>query len=92
VAAATGLREGGDRTPAPVSQQPVACTPEKPCESEDLIKRYGTQSFVLALDWHDATGKTRSTVRVDAIAPDLIPDRMMTEAANRLLAMYTTRP
>jgi len=70
---------------------PLFCDTEKTCERANLQAKYGYQQFVLALDRHDQDGKTRATVRVNGIADGMIPDRMMTEAANRLLAMYIAR-
>lgn len=70
---------------------PLVCGgTEAECDKSLLGARYGNQQLMLALDRLDRDGRHRAVVRVDAIAEDLMPDRMMTEAANRLLAMYIT--
>lgn len=61
---------------------------EAECEKTLLGARYGYQEIVVALDRHDGKERHRAAVRVNAIAETLIPDRMMTEAADRLLTMY----
>lgn len=61
---------------------------EAECEKTLLGARYGYQEIVVALDRHDGNQSHRAAVRVNAIAETLIPDRMMTEAANHLLSMY----
>lgn len=83
---AMGLRGGAK--PSPDDAPALVCTPESPCSVEDAVKRYGVQRVVLHLDWQDASGKHRSTVEVDGIGPDLMPDRMLAEAADRLLSLY----
>lgn len=93
-ASLVGLRGGGgdandmtaDAKPAPL------CSSESPCESDELIRRYGVQSVTLGLDWIDRTGKTRLAAKAEGIAPSLIPERLLNEAASVLLARYTQSP
>jgi hypothetical protein len=87
IAQAAGVRQAIS-TEAGVGRGPLFCDTEQTCERANLQARYGYQQFVLALDRYDQHGKERATVRVNGIAEGMIPDRMMTQAASRLLAMY----
>lgn len=87
IAQAAGVRQAIS-TEAGGGRGPLFCDTEQTCERANLQAKYGYQQFVLALDRHDQGSKKRATVRVNGISDGMIPDRMMTEAASRLLAMY----
>ena len=63
---------------------------EVSCEKSLLRARYGDQDLILALDFGQEE-KQRSVVQVRTISEDLMPDRMLSEALSRLIALHVGR-
>lgn len=68
---------------------PLSCGGDEAwCEKLLLGERYGNQQLRLALGLEDGDVKQTAIVQVDAVAEDLMPDRMLAEAMNRLVRLH----